>query len=171
MNAVWADRLRRWYAVALIYSLFAMPIHPVSSQCGRCLVKLSMAYLESVTKVIGMYGSVRCSASSIADSSAIWFECFCPGILKARFLGWFSPIHIPHPLCAFSFPLFKHEPSVKMVMLSCMRLRPLVGACRRCAGVSDVLFGSRKILKHSDRLDRIVTVGSKRISPCRLWCV
>jgi hypothetical protein len=68
-------------------SLFITPIQPVSSQVGRCFVRQLIAYLESVMNVIGMYGSVLCSAIRIADSLAIWLECLFPGILKARFFG------------------------------------------------------------------------------------
>lgn len=125
-----------------------------------------IVYLESVTKVIGMYGSVRCNAISIANISTIWLECLLPGILNARFFGLFSPSHIPHPLREFSFPLFIHDPSVYILIWSCSRFRPLVGACSLWAGRLEFYVGSRNILKHSFRFERIVVDGSKRISPC-----
>lgn len=146
-------------------SLFAIPIQPASSQVGRCFVRQFIAYLESVINVIGMYGSILCSAISIADNLAIWLECLFPGILKAKFFRWLSLSQIPPPLCAFSFPLLMHEPLVKIVMWSCSRFTPLAGACSLWAGLGELCSGSEKILKHSARLERMVVVGLKRISP------
>lgn len=84
INDVCADLFLRWYVVAFRYSLFSTFIQPLFSQSGKFFVSPSIAYLESVTIVIGMYGAVCCSAMSIAAISASWFDCLLPGILMAR---------------------------------------------------------------------------------------
>jgi len=59
---------------------------------------------------------------------------------------------------------------VNIVMWSCNRFKPLAGACSLWAGVGERCSGSTKIRKPSERLERMVVVGSNRISPClSLW--
>ena len=65
--------------------------------------------------------------------------------------------HILLPLCAFSFPLLKHAPSVKMVCCGCLLCVP--GSW--CHLAFDIFSRLVKILKHSARLFLHVIDGSK----------
>jgi hypothetical protein len=91
----------------------------------------------------------------------------------AMLFGWFLAIHILLLQRALFFPLLIQEPLVKIVIFSCRRFMPLVGACSLWAGACEVCFGSVNILNLSLMLILIMVVGSNSISPCLcLWaCV
>ena len=124
-----------------------------------------ITYFESVIIFTGVRGSALWSATSTAASSSAWFDCESPGTRIDLFRGWFVPHHIPPPHCAFSFPLFIHDPSVYICRMSSTVGRPCRGRCNRCAGSCVKQFSFVKILKHSDRFDFAVIDGSKIISP------
>ena len=138
---------------------------PWSSQFPRCLVSLSIEYLESVTIVRGAVGLTVCRVATIAASSPIWLDWALPGTRIALFDGLFFPNHIPLPHVASSFPFRRQQPSVYTVVWSicwpCSLLRFLM---RYAGSVMVVWFLLVRILKHSSSDPLAVMVGSKIIS-------
>ena len=98
----------------------------------------------------------------IATSSPTWFDWDGPGTFMALFCSSAGPNQIPLPLCAFSFPLLKHAPSVKIVTCGCLSW--VLGSWCRLAGLCDIFSGFGNILKHSARLFLHVIVGLKIIA-------
>ena len=71
-----------------------------------------IVYCESVSIVSFVVCETICSATSIAASSPVWFDCLGPGILMLLLLGWLSAIQMPAPLLTSCLPLFTHDPFV-----------------------------------------------------------
>jgi hypothetical protein len=111
-KSVVAMRLRSRNAALLKRGAFLMPIQPLFSQEGRCVVRPSMAYLESDIIVKGQNFGTDAAATMIAAISPTWFDCQGPGTRIEAFRSWLGPIQTPLPHRAFSCPLFMQAPSV-----------------------------------------------------------
>ena len=169
LKVVGAVHLLRMWAAFWKSGAFFMPIHPLSSHVPRCVVSPLMAYIESVDISRGWNGGVAFIAVMIATISPVWFECVSPGTFMALFRPSSGPNHIPLPLRAFSLPLLKHAPSVKMVCCGCQSCVP--GSWCLLAGLFDILSGLVKILKHSARLFLHVIDGSKVMASFVIWAI
>lgn len=141
----------------------AIPVQPLSFQSLRCLVRPSITYLESEIQHSGTVRSANCSAITRAASSLVWLDWLLPGILIARFSGWFSPNHIPPPHFASNLLLLKHDPSVYMVT-GAVGIPLILGCCRCHAGSSDILLLLVSMQMDSLMLCFVVRDGSKAIS-------
>ena len=160
-KSVVAVRLRSRKAALLNRSAFLMPIQPLSSHVCRCVVRPSIAYLESDIIVRGQKLGKESMAAIMAASSPTWLDWWGPGIRIAAFLVWLGPIQMPLPHWASNFPLLLHVPSVYTVV-PWWRWFTLMMWLRR-AGKVEILLGSVNILKHSARLCLQVIEGLNRI--------
>lgn len=61
-------------------------------------------------------GGAVCRATAIAAISPVWLDCSGPGTQIFLFKGWPSETHIPAPQMASWRPLWRHDPSVKIVI-------------------------------------------------------
>ena len=115
LNRVGAPRALRWYAVAWIHCVLGVFVQLVSSRSGSDRVSILIAYCESVTSVSFVVGGTDCSATSIAASSPVWFDCSNPGTLMLLLMGWLSATQTPALLLASCLPLLVQDPSVNTV--------------------------------------------------------
>jgi len=88
---VGAMRCFRTLAVVLKSAAFLMPIHPLSSQVLRCLVRPSMAYRESEMILRGNNFGIAVAALRIATISPTWLDWLSPEGRKAKFLWSLGP--------------------------------------------------------------------------------
>lgn len=150
------------YAALLKRSVLLMPIHPLFSQLGRCSVRPSITYLESVTILSLRKFGVTSAVAMTAMSSPTWFDWCGPGTFIALFSLCSLPNHIPLLHFASTFPFFIHAPSVNTVILFVSRFIPLVRFLM--AEVSVIFAKSVKMWKHSASESLQVIIGSKIMS-------
>ena len=161
-NDVVAVLCFRVATAALKMAAFFTPIHPMSSQFLRCVVRPLMMYFESVIILSGQKVGMALAAAITVNSLPTWFDCAFPSTHMALFRGSPFPNHIPLPHCVFSFPLLKHTPSVYIVTFWWHRFSPMV--YMHIAGISQIRAGSVNTLKHLAMSVLQVMEGSNRIS-------
>jgi len=142
----------------LSQAAFGTSTQAESSCWSRVCVRLCITYLESVIIVRSADGGEACSATTTAAISPVWLDCAGPGTRIALFRGCPSASHIPAPQVALCWPLWRHEPSVKIVSGAMVPSRGKRSAGREGIGLV------AKILKQSDKLVRVVTDGLKMSS-------